>query len=136
MDFVSWLVVAVLFMLAEFGVGAFYLFATGVACIYASFASFNGASGSTQMAVLAAGILIHFSALLLVKKFNSSKTPAPIPADIGQRVEVIEWYDECTANVRYLGREWQADKAESEMPDAAWGRIQSVHGNRLIITTE
>jgi hypothetical protein len=57
------------------------------------------------------------------------------PSDIGQPVEVIAWNDEGGARVMYLGREWEATKAESEMPDAERGIIQSVQYGRLIIST-
>ncbi|HEY0665510.1 MAG TPA: NfeD family protein [Gallionella sp.] len=134
MDFISWLVVGALFMLAEFGAGSFYLLATGLACIYPSIAAYAGATTGTQLAAVGLGALVHALIVLAVRKLSPSAA-AEIPSDIGQRVEIIEWLDECSARVMYRGKEWEADKVKSEMPDASHGIIQSVHGSRLIIST-
>ena len=136
MGFISWLVVAALFMLAEFGLGTFYLFAIGLACLYPAYAAFIDASVGTQLAALSAGAIVHTALVMIFRKLRSSKSSSDIPTDIGQRVEVIQWLDECTALVRYNGKEWQADKAEGEMPNADHGIIKSVQYGRLVISTE
>jgi len=135
MDFISWLVIGVLFMLAEFGIGSFYLLAIGLACIYPSIAAYTGAATGTQLAAASLGAMVHALAVLLFRRLGSSAASTEAATDVGQRVEVIEWLDECTARVMYCGREWEADKVKSEMPDAAHGIIQSVHGSRLVIST-
>lgn len=135
MDFISWLVIGVLFMLAEFGIGSFYLLAVGLACIYPAVVSYSGAPTGTQLAAASLGAAVHALAVLTIRKLRSSAAPAETATDVGQRVEIIEWLDECTARVMYRGREWEADKVKSEMPDAAHGIIQSVHGSRLVIST-
>lgn len=136
MDFLSWLVIAVIFMLAEFGSGTFYFFAIGLACTYPSYAAYSGASAGIQLAALATGSITHALIVMLIRKKSASTSPAIIPNDVGQRVEVLAWQDECTARVRYLDREWQADKLDSSMPDASHGIIREVRGNRLLISTE
>jgi membrane protein implicated in regulation of membrane protease activity len=134
MDFISWLVVGVLFMLAEFGVGSFYLLAIGLACIYPSITAYTGAPTGTQLAAAGLGAMVHALIVLILRKLRPA-TVSETPSDVGQRVEIIEWLDECTARVMYRGREWEADKVKSEMPDASHGIIQSVHGSRLVIST-
>jgi membrane protein implicated in regulation of membrane protease activity len=137
MDFISWLVVGVLFMLAEIATGTRRLLIIGLACIYPSVASFMHAPFISQLAVFALGGAIHLLVLRLLRKHAPPiKDTVKRESDIGQRVEIIEWLDETTARVIYRGQEWQADKARGEMPDTASGIIVSVQGSRLIISTE
>ena len=136
MGFISWLVVAALFMLAEFGLGTFYLFSIGLACLYSAYAAYIDASIGTQLAVLSAGAIAHSAIVMILRKIRSSRSTSDIPTDIGQRVEVVQWLDECTAIVMYHGKEWQADKVDGEMPDADHGIITSVQYGRLVISTE
>lgn len=136
MDFISWLVVGVLFMLAEIGAGAFYLVAIGLACIYPAYYSFHSAPVSTQLTALTIGALIHGAIVMLLRRGRTKdKLASKAPNDIGQRVKVIEWMDECTAIVEYRGQQWQADKVDARMPDAEYGIIDSMHGSRIVIST-
>lgn len=136
MNFISWSVFGILFMLVEFATGTSYMLAIGLAFIYPAIADYAGASLGVQLIALSAGTLVHALIVKIWHKRKSSSPPPNIHSDVGQRVEVIEWIDECTATVKFRGKEWQADKVKSEMPDAAHGIIQSVHGHRLIISTE
>jgi len=136
MGYISWLVVGALFMLAEFGVGKFYLLAIGMACAYPAIAAYTGASIGTQLAAMSLGALAHMLVVNSIRKLRPSKSNSNVPTDVGQRVEVIEWLDEGSARVMYRGKEWPADKEAGEMPDADHGIIQSVQYGRLIISTE
>jgi len=136
MDFISWSVLGILFMLVEFATGTLYMLAIGLAFVYPAIADYAGAPLGIQLIALSAGTLVHALIVMMWRKRKPSRPPSNIPSDVGQRVEVIEWLDECTARVKFRGEEWQADKVKSEMPDAAHGIIQSVHGNRLIISTD
>jgi len=133
MDFISWLVVGALFMLAEFGVGKFYLFAIGLACAYPAFAAYTDASVATQLTTAGLGGSVHALVVMIIRKLRPS--PSAMPTDVGQRVEVIEWNSDGTAKVRYEGKVWDADKAEGEMPDADHGIIKDVQYGRLVIST-
>jgi membrane protein implicated in regulation of membrane protease activity len=136
MGYISWLVVGAIIMLAEFGVGKFYLLAIGLACIYPAIAIYAGASIGMQLAVFCLGAIVHAFVVMIIRKSRPSAPVAETPTDVGQRVEVIEWLDEGAARVMYRGKEWPADKAEGEMPDADHGIIQAVQYGRLIISTE
>jgi membrane protein implicated in regulation of membrane protease activity len=136
MDFISWLVVATLFMLAEFGVGKLYLVSIGLACIYASAVSYSHGSVIMQLGVLALGSAIHYGIVLMIRKQGPASAADEMPTDVGQRVEVIEWTEEGSARVMYNGKEWEADKAAGEMPNAEYGIIQAVQYGRLVIKTE
>jgi membrane protein implicated in regulation of membrane protease activity len=136
MDLVSWLVYGVLFMLAEFLYGSLYLLAIGLAFVYPAIAQYNGAATHMQIAALAAGATVHALVVYLLRSRKRGDGTAPARPKIGEQVEVIEWLDECSARVICHGREWQADKFDSRMPDAMQGTIHSVQGSRLVITTE
>lgn len=135
MDFISWSVFGVLCILAEFAIGSFYLFAIGLAFFYPAIADYMQASAGIQIAVLVAGAIVHSGIVMLIRKRRHAQPQEKSPSDIGQRVEVLEWLDECSARVSYRGRLWEADKLRSEMPDATFGIIHEMHGSRMIITT-
>lgn len=136
MDFISWSVIAVLFVLGEFAIGKMYLLAIGLACFYPAIADYMGASAGMQLAVLGLGIMVH---TLVVKRMHHARQHTlhmPSNSDRGQCVEIIEWLDDGDARVRYQGAEWFADKLRPEMPNTEYGIIQSVQYGRLIISTE
>lgn len=136
MDFVSWSVFGILFILAEFATGTMYLLAIGLACLYPAIADYTGAPSNVQIAVFVTGAVVHSLIVMILRKRKTSSPSSYVPPDVGDRVEVIEWLDDCSARVRYRGEEWQADKLKGEMPDAAYGIIHSIQGSRLIISTE
>jgi len=135
MDFISWSVFGILFILAESAIGTSYLMAIGLAFIYPAIADYAEFSGELQYAALILGSIVHTLIVMTLRKFKRPGNVPVTPTDVGQRVEVIEWIDECTARVNYLDKEWLADKAASEMPDADHGIIKSVQYGRLVITT-
>ncbi len=136
MDFISWSVFGILFVLAESATGTLYLMAIGLAFIYPALADVAGAPAGVQFAVLIAGTLAHMFIANTLRKRKLINQPAEAPSDIGQEVEIIEWLDETTARVNYNGKEWMAEKSMSEMPSTNKGIIQNVQYGRLIIATE
>lgn len=136
MDFISWSVIGILFVLAESATGTLYLMSIGLACFYAAIADYMGLTANLQYGVLVAGILVHLAIVLILRKNKSSKSSDEAPTDVGQRVEVIEWVDETTARVSYQGKEWMAEKSFAEMPDATHGVIKKVQYGCLVIATE
>ncbi|MDO9012299.1 MAG: hypothetical protein Q7U78_10920 [Gallionella sp.] len=136
MDFISWSVFGILFILAESAIGTSYLMAIGLAFIYPAIADYAELSGELQYAALILGTVVHTLIVRLLHKFKRPGDAPSAPTDVGQRIEVIEWIDEGTARVSYLDKEWLADKAANEMPDADHGIIKSVQYGRLVITTQ
>jgi membrane protein implicated in regulation of membrane protease activity len=136
MNFISWLVFGVLFMCGEIASGSFYLLAIGLAFIYPAIGDLVGASSGAQLAALGLGAVAHVLVVLALRKRKPSVAPKAAPTDIGERVDVIEWFDESSARVKLRGEEWEADKLRAEMPNAPHGIIESVQGSRLIISTE
>ena len=136
MNFISWLVFGVLFMLAEISSGAFYLLAIGLAFVYPAIGDLVGATTDTQLAALGAGVVAHVLIVMIWRRQRPAQTPGNTSSTVGESVEVIEWVDECSARVKHRGQVWEADKVRAEMPNASHGIIKSVQGSRLIISTE
>lgn len=136
MNFISWLVFGVLVMCGEIATGGYYLLAIGLAFIYPAAGDLVGASTVTQLTALILGCIAHTLAVMILRKRKSSAAPITALAGIGERVEVIEWFDESSARVKHRGEEWEADKLRAEMPNASHGIIESIQGSRLIISTE
>ena len=136
MNFISWLVLGVLFMLAEISSGSLYLLAIGIAFIYPAIGDLMGAGTDTQLSALGAGTVVHVLAVMIWRKSRPASPSATVPSGVGETVEVIEWIDECSARVKHRGKIWEADKVRAEMPNASHGIIKSVQGSRLIISTE
>ena len=136
MDFISWSVFGVLFILAESAIGNRYLLAIGLAFIYPAIADYLSVPMGSQLLVLLTGVITHVLFVLIFHKLRPARLNSDIPTDVGQRVEVIEWLGEGTARVMYHDKEWAADKARIEMPDADHGIIKAVQYGRLVITTQ
>lgn len=136
MDFVSWSVFGILFILAEPAVGTRYLLAIGLAFIYPAVADYVSASLDIQLAALSAGVIVHMLMVKVIRRSTHEDSPTAAPSNLGHRVEVIEWDDEDSARVMYQGKEWQADKVNGDMPNADHGYIVSEQYGRLIISTK
>ena len=136
MNFITWLVFGILFMFSEFATGNFYLLAIGFAFVYPAIAAYFDASTLMQLALLGSGAIAHGLVVFFLRKSRPAQAPSALTPDVGQQVEVIEWLDESSARVLHGGVEWEADKANGEMPSASHGIIQSIQGSRLIISTE
>jgi membrane protein implicated in regulation of membrane protease activity len=136
MNFISWLVFGVLFMCGEIASGSFYFLAIGLAFVYPAIGDLAGASTGTQVTALVLGSVAHALAVRVLRGRKAPAAPITAPDRIGERVEVIEWFDESSARVRHRGEEWEADKLRAEMPSAGYGIIHSIQGSRLIISTE
>ena len=136
MNFISWLVFGVLVMCGEIATGSFYLLGIGLAFIYPAIGDLVSASTGTQLAALVLGSSAHALVVMILRKRKPSAAPITAPASIGERVEVIEWFDESCARVKHRGEEWEAEKLRAEMPNASHGVIESLQGSRLIISTE
>lgn len=135
MDFVSWSVFGILFILAEPALGTRYMLAIGSAFVYPAVADFASLSMYIQLSALGTGIIVHMLIVKALRKNRSAAPSQPASAEIGQRVEVIAWDDEDSARVMYQDKEWPADKVNGDMPNAEYGIIVSEQYGRLIIST-
>ncbi len=136
MDYITWLVVGVLFILAESAIGKYYFVAIGLACIYPFIYAYNDTTIGAQLTIFTLGAMVHSLIVLIIHKIRKAPSSKDTPTDVGQRVEVIEWIDEGTGRVMYDGKEWTADKVDAGMPNAPYGIITKVQYGRLVITTE
>lgn len=137
MDFISWLVFGVLFMLAEFAVGRFYLLAAGIACLYPAFIAYFTDSLLLQLPAFAVGSGVHILIVKLLRKDTANATVQQREAaESGQPVEIIEWTDESTARARYRGEEWLAEKVNDDLPSSSRATLVKVQYGRLLIATQ
>lgn len=135
-DWMSWLVVAGILVIAELFTGTFYLLMIAIGLSAGALAALAGASGPMQ--TLAAAVVgLAATALLHRSRFGKpAKSEATrdrnVNLDIGQRVAVAHWVDG-RARVMYRGALWDVElrPGASDLPGDF--RIVEVHGNRLIV---
>lgn len=127
-----WWVLAALLVGAELFTGTFYLLAIGAAFVLGGVAAWLGASGPVQLLIggtfaLAGTVVAH-----QWRKLHAM--PAPQAAlDVGQEVEVLTWFDNGTARVRYRGTEWDAELAAPGAARAKVMYIVDTRGSTLVI---
>lgn len=135
-DWMSWLVVAGILVIAELFTGTFYLLMIAVGLGAGALAALSGASGPVQILV-AAAVGLAATAILHRSRFGKPAKSAPtrdrnVNLDIGQRVTVPEWQNG-RARVMYRGALWDVELGPGALPEAGDYRIVEVLGNRLIV---
>ena len=132
-----WWVVAGAAVAVELATGTFYLLMIALGLAAAALATQWGASTSTQV-ITAALVGGGATALWHWRRFNQPSTaPArenrDVNLDIGERVTVAKWADDCTARVPYRGSTWTARLAPGQTPASGEHRIVAVEGNWLVL---
>lgn len=135
-DWMSWLVVAGILVIAELFTGTFYLLMIAIGLGAGALAALSGASGPVQTLV-AAAVGLAATAILHRSRFGKPAKSNPtrdrnVNLDIGQRVAVPEWHDG-RARVMYRGALWDVELGPGALPEAGDYRIVEVLGNRLIV---
>ena len=135
-DWMSWLVVAGILVIAELFTGTFYLLMIAIGVGAGALAAFAGASGPMQTLV-AAAVGLAATAILHRSRFgkpaqSDATRDRNVNLDIGQRVVVPEWRDG-RARVMYRGALWDVELGPGARPEAGDYRIVEVLGNRLIV---
>lgn len=135
-DWMSWLVVAGVLVVAELFIGTFYLLMMAIGLAAGALAALAGASGPVQTLVaaavgLAATAILHRSRFGRPARLDATRD-RNVNLDIGQRVAVPEWRDG-RARVMYRGALWDVELGPGALPAAGDYRIVEVRGNRLIV---
>ena len=135
-DWMSWLVVAGILVIAELFTGTFYLLMIAIGLSAGALAALTGASGLMQI-VTAAVVGLVATAILHRSRFGRpAKSEATrdrnVNLDIGQRVAVPQWQDG-RARVMYRGALWDVELGPGAQPEAGDYRIVEVRGSRLIV---
>lgn len=136
-DWMSWLVVAGVLVIAELFTGTFYLLMIAIGLSAGALAALAGASGPMQtlaaaLVGLAATALLHRSRFGKPTKLEATRD-RNVNLDIGQRVAVAHWVDG-RARVMYRGALWDVELGPGAQPEAGDYRIVEVRGSRLILT--
>ncbi|KFI08289.1 NfeD family protein [Massilia sp. BSC265] len=135
-DWMGWLVVAGVLVIAELFTGTFYLLMIAIGLGAGALAALSGASGPVQT-LAAAAVGLAATAILHRSRFGRpARTEATrdrnVNLDIGQRVVVPEWQNG-RARVMYRGALWDVELGPGALPEAGDYRIVEVLGNRLIV---
>ncbi len=135
-DWMSWLVVAGVLVIAELFTGTFYLLMIAIGVSAGALAALGGASGPMQTLV-AAAVGLAATAVLHRSRFgrparSEATRDRNVNLDIGQRVAVDAWQNG-RARVMYRGALWDVELGPGALPEAGDYRIVEVLGNRLIV---
>lgn len=135
-DWMGWLVVAGILVIAELFIGTFYLLMIAIGLGAGALAALSGASGPMQT-LAAAAVGLAATAILHRSRFGRpARTEATrdrnVNLDIGQRVVVPEWQDG-RARVMYRGALWDVELGPGALPEAGDYRIVEVRGSCLIV---
>ncbi|MEX5748862.1 NfeD family protein [Massilia sp. X63] len=135
-DWMGWLVVAGVLVIAELFTGTFYLLMIAIGLSAGALAAFGGASGPLQtLSAAAVGLVatavLHRSRFGKPARSNAARDPN-VNLDIGGRVAVAHWRDG-RARVMYRGALWDVELGPGALPEAGDYRIVEVLGNRLIV---
>ncbi len=135
-DWMGWLVVAGILVIAELFIGTFYLLMIAIGLSAGALAALAGAGGPVQTLVaaaigLAATAILHRSRFGKPAKLDATRD-RNVNLDIGQRVAVPEWQDG-RARVMYRGALWDVELGPGALPEAGDYRIVEVRGSRLIV---
>ncbi len=137
----GWLVVAMVFFLAEVFTAGFVLAAFGVGAIAAAAAAFVGLGIEWQLAVF---ILASVAAIVYSRRFAERVTgpqPEGVGVDrvLGKSGVVLETIDplQATGRVRIDREEWRAQSADDTViPVDSLVEVVRVEGTRLIVREE
>ncbi len=128
-----WFLLALILLGMEMASGTFYLLVVAIAMATGGVAALLGANREWQLVLCALMVIAGTMVLRLWKKSQRS-TPADLNLDIGQPVQVLNWYDNGTARVLYRGAEWDAAPETADMPHEGIFYIKQMHGSGLILT--
>lgn len=134
----AWLIIAMVFFLAEVMTAGFVLAAFGVGALAAALTAFLGLGLQWQLIVF---VLVSSASVLFSRRFADRVSGAQaqnvgIDRVLGKRAVVLEAIDPITASgrVRVEREEWRAQAADDRpIPAQAVVEIVGVEGTRLLV---
>ena len=133
----AWWLLAGLLVIAELLTGTFYLLMLALGAIVGALCAHFGQGTSTQIvaaALLGAGAVF---ACYLLRKRSPRRQPASsnrdVNMDVGELVEVNQWGEDGTAQVRYRGAQWTVISRANANTEPGSYRIAEVIGSRLLV---
>lgn len=128
-----WFILALILLGAEMMTGTFYILVLAVAVALGGLTALAGLDMVWQISLAGVAAVIG---ILILRRSKAIRTPDGNndSFDIGQAVRVIDWHDDGSVRVHYRGTEWDAQVAGGEVSRSAPLYIQSIQGNKLILT--
>lgn len=132
-----WWIAAGLLVAAELASGTFYLLMLALGAGAGALAAHLGLSPIGQM--VCASIL--GGAAVVAWHLRRDRAPRAAPAssnpdvnlDIGQSVQVEQWFDDGSAQVQYRGAAWQARFIGTAPPQSGRHVIRAIEGSCLLL---
>jgi len=129
-----WWIAAAALVAAELLTGTFYLLVIGMALAFGGLAAWLDAGVPTQWLIAAALGVLGTVILQRWKRDLALRTPPQQGLDIGQMVQVQSWGPDGTARVAYRGSTWDAELADTGLPQAKTMYIAAMRGSTLILS--
>jgi membrane protein implicated in regulation of membrane protease activity len=129
-----WWIAAAALVAAELLTGTFYLLVIGMALAFGGVAAWLDAGVPTQWLIAAALGVLGTVILQRWKRDLALRTPPQQGLDIGQMVQVQSWGPDGTARVAYRGSTWDAELADTGLPQAKTMYIAAMRGSPLILS--
>jgi membrane protein implicated in regulation of membrane protease activity len=129
-----WWIAAAALVAAELLTGTFYLLVIGMALAFGGIAAWLDAGVPTQWLIAAALGVLGTVILQRWKRDLALRTPPQQGLDIGQMVQVQSWGPDGTARVAYRGSTWDAELADTGLPQAKTMYIAAMRGSTLILS--
>jgi membrane protein implicated in regulation of membrane protease activity len=129
-----WWIAAAALVAAELLTGTFYLLVIGMALAFGGVAAWFDAGVPTQWLIAAALGVLGTVILQRWKRDLALRTPPQQGLDIGQMVQVQSWGPDGTARVAYRGSTWDAELADTGLPQAKTMYIAAMRGSTLILS--
>ncbi len=131
-----WLIFAGL-IIAELLTGSFYLLMLAIGAVAGAIAAHMGAGLNAQLiTAIVFGALAVYGCYLVRRRFPKN-APAErnkdVNMDVGELVEVNQWGEDGTAQVRYRGAQWTVISRANANTEPGSYRIAEVIGSRLLV---
>ena len=135
-----WWILAAMAAVAELMLGTFHLLILAVAAVAGALSAWAGASGVTQVLVVAAVALLGWAGL---RRWRPGRRPAvtaqsnpDVLLDIGARVMVEAWEADGRGRALYRGAQWSVELEHTSagaQPAPGAYQIRRLAGNTLVV---
>ena len=118
--------------------GTFYLLMLAIGLGFAAIAAHLGYGQTTQIVVAAlvgGGAVVGWHLRQINRHHHEppAQANANVNLDIGETVQVDDWYADGTADVHYRGARWTAIHRPGVSPSPGAHRVAELIGNRLLV---
>lgn len=131
-----WLIFAGL-IIAELLTGSFYLLMLAIGAVAGAIAAHMGAGLNAQLISAIVFGALAVGGCYLVRRRLPKNAPAQrnkdVNMDVGELVEVQQWSEDGTAQVRYRGAQWMVISRSNTTEQPGNYRIAEVIGSRLLV---